>query len=58
MITRNNLQNWPATNSTFAICGVSCSADRLVVAESLGHRININGKKPAYRKSAKGYKQA
>lgn len=42
-----------AYNSTFAIGGVSCSADSLVVAESLVLRINISGKNPAHRKSAK-----
>jgi hypothetical protein len=44
-------------NSTFAIGGVSCSADSLVVAESFVLRINICGKKPAHRKSAKRYLQ-
>jgi hypothetical protein len=39
-------------NSTFAIGGVSCSADSLVVAESFVLRINICGEKPAHRKSA------
>jgi len=39
-------------NSTFAIGGVSCSADSFVVAESSVLRINICGEKPAYRKSA------
>ncbi len=43
----------PATNSTFAIGGVSCSADSLVQAESFVLRINISGKNPAHRKSAK-----
>jgi len=45
----------PAGNSTFAIGGVSCSADSFVVAESFVLRINICGKKPAHRKSAKRY---
>ncbi len=40
-------------NSTFAIGGVSCSADSLVVAESLVLRIKFSGKNPAHRKSAK-----
>lgn len=44
-----------AYNSTFAIGGVSFSADSLVVAESFVLRINISGKKPAHRKSAKRY---
>ena len=39
-------------NSTFAIGGVSCSADSFVVTESSVLRINICGKKPAHRKSA------
>ena len=43
-------------NSTFAIGGVSCSADSFVVAESSVLRINICGKNPAHRKSAKRYK--
>lgn len=42
-------------NSTFAIGGGSCSADRFVVAESAVHRINICGENPAHRKSAKRY---
>jgi hypothetical protein len=42
-----------AANTTFAIGGVSCSADSLVVAESFVLRINICAKKPAHRKSAK-----
>ncbi|MBK6544381.1 MAG: hypothetical protein IPG12_03775 [Saprospiraceae bacterium] len=42
-------------NSTFAIGGVSCSADSLVVAESSVLRIKFSGKKPAHRKSAKRY---
>ena len=37
----------PAGNSTFAIGGVSCSADSFVVAESFVLRINISGKNPA-----------
>jgi hypothetical protein len=47
----------PACNSTFAIGGVSCSADSFVVAESSVLRINPesirDGKNPAHRKSAK-----
>jgi len=42
-----------ADNSTFAIGGVSCSADSFVVAESSVLRINICAKNPAHRKSAK-----
>jgi len=45
----------PAANSTFAIGGVSFSADSLVVAESFVLRIKFSGKKPAHRKSAKRY---
>ena len=44
-----------AHNSTFAIGGVSCSADSLVVAESFVLRIKFSGKNPAHRKSAKRY---
>ena len=40
-------------NSTFAIGGVSLSADSFVVAESFVLRMNINGKNPAHCKSAK-----
>lgn len=43
----------PAYNSTFAIGGVSCSADSLVVAESFVLRINISGKNPATSPSRK-----
>jgi hypothetical protein len=39
-------------NSTFAIGGVSFSADSFVVAESSVLRMNICGKNPAHRKSA------
>jgi hypothetical protein len=39
-------------NSIFAIGGVSCSADSLLVAESFVLRINIGGNNPAHRKSA------
>jgi hypothetical protein len=42
-------------NSTFAIGGVSCSADSLVVAKSFVLRIKFSGKNPAHRKSAKRY---
>ena len=41
------------THSTFAIGGVSCSADSLVVAECFVLRTGISGKNPAHRKSAK-----
>ncbi len=46
-----------AANNTFAIGGVSCSADSLVVAESFVLRIKFSGKNPAHRKSAKRYKK-
>jgi hypothetical protein len=45
-------------NSTFAIGGVSCSADSFAVAESFVLRIKFSGKNPAHRKSAKRYLQA
>lgn len=44
-------------NSTFAIGGVSCSADSLVQAESFVLLINICANNPAHRKSAKRYGQ-
>jgi hypothetical protein len=44
-----------AHNSTFAIGGVSCSADSFVVKGSSVLRINICAEKPAHRKSAKRY---
>ena len=42
-------------NSTFAIGGVSCSADSFVVAESSVLRTNFCAEKPAHRQSAKRY---
>jgi len=48
----------PAPNSTFAIGGVSYSADSLVVAESFVLLMNISGKNPAHRKSANRCMQA
>ena len=39
----------PATNSTFAIGGVSCSTDSLVVAEGFVFRMNICTKIPVLR---------
>jgi len=47
----------PAANSTFAIGGVSFSADSFVVTESSVLRINICAEKPAHRKSANRYAQ-
>jgi len=44
-------------NSTFAIGGVAFSADSFVVAERFVLRINICGKNPAHRKSAKRWWQ-
>jgi hypothetical protein len=41
-----------AGNSTFAIGGVTCSADSFVVAESSVLRMKICAEKPAHRKSA------
>jgi len=43
----------PAHNSTFAIGGVSCSADSLAVAESFVLRIKFSAKNPRLRKAAK-----
>lgn len=45
-------------NSTFAIGGISYSADSFVVAESSVLRINICGENPAHRKSANRYAAA
>ena len=44
-----------AYNSTFAIGGVSYSADSFVGAESWVLRINFCAEKPAHRKCAKRY---
>jgi len=49
----NGREEARTANGTFAIGGVSCSADTFVVTESFVLRINICGKKPAHRKSAK-----
>ena len=46
-----------AANSTFAIGGVSYSADSFVVVESFLLRIIIGGKNPAHCKSANRYQQ-
>jgi hypothetical protein len=55
-MTVNQNQNKKTTaNSTFAIGGVSYSADSFVVAESLFLRMNICAEKPAHRKSANRY---
>jgi hypothetical protein len=42
-------------NSTFAIGGVSCSADSLVVAESVVLRMNICADKPRVRQAENRY---
>jgi hypothetical protein len=52
MILTSDKREKTAANSTFAIGGVSCSADSFVVAESSVLRINICAEKPAHRKSA------
>ena len=52
-----NLIEARTANSTFAIGGVSCSVDSLVVAKSFVLRKNISGKYPAHRKSANRYSQ-
>jgi len=44
-------------NSTFAIGGVSCSADSFVDTESSVLRMNICDKTPAHRKSVNRYGQ-
>jgi hypothetical protein len=44
-----------AGNGTFAIGGVSYSADSFLVAESFVLRINICARKPVHRISAKRY---
>ncbi len=46
-----------AYNSTLTIGGVSCTADRFLVAERSVLRTNICAEKPAHRKSAKSYLQ-
>ncbi len=43
----------PTANSTFAIGGVSCSADSLVVNQTLVFQIKFCGKSPALRVAAK-----
>jgi hypothetical protein len=42
----------PAVNSTFAVGGVSCSADNFVVNEKLVFQTNFFGKSPALRVGA------
>jgi hypothetical protein len=55
MTDNNGQTRRAAANSTFAIGGVSCSADCFVVAESTVPHINFSGKNPAHRKSAERY---
>ena len=52
MIIRNNLQNWLATNSTFAIGGCSASYDSFVVGSSSVLRLNFCAKNPPLRQAA------
>ena len=47
------MDNITGANSTLAIGGVSSPLDSFVVTESSVLRINICGKSPAHRKSAK-----
>ena len=56
-MTAMKFERKTGANSTFAIGGVSCSTDSFVVDESFVLRINISGKNPAHRKSAKRYVQ-
>jgi hypothetical protein len=57
MYSIETIKGKTTANSTFAIGGVSCSADSFVVTESSVLRINLGGKKPAHRKSAKRWWQ-
>ena len=52
MQTNTSTDRRATANSTFAIGGVSCSADCFVVAKSSVLRISICAEKPAHRKSA------
>ncbi len=47
-----------AEAQAFAIGGVSCSADSLLVAENFVLRINICAKDPPHRQAEKRYKQS
>jgi hypothetical protein len=47
----NKMTIKPAGNSTFAIGGVSCSADSLVVAKSSVLRMKFSGKIPLERQA-------
>jgi hypothetical protein len=44
-------------NCTYPKCGVSCSADTFVVAESSVLRMKFSGKNPALRVAAKRWRQ-
>jgi uncharacterized protein YybS (DUF2232 family) len=46
-----------SANSTFAVCGVQCSADTFLVNYNFVLRIKFCAINPAYRKSANSYKQ-
>ncbi|SDM43601.1 hypothetical protein SAMN05421813_11238 [Daejeonella rubra] len=52
MLTDTTEKEAHTLNSTFAIGGVSCSADSLVVAENFVLRIKFSNKNPAHLKSA------
>ena len=51
------MEEGEADNSTFAIGGVSCSADTFVVNQSLVLRINICGENRHLRQARNRYKQ-
>lgn len=55
-MTNHNDNEARRHNSTFAIGGVSSTADSFVVAKRSVLRINICGKNPDHRKSAKRYR--
>ena len=52
------MNNFGSKSGDFAQREVSCYTDSFVVAESFVLRINICGKNPAHRKSAKRYQQS
>ena len=51
----DSIERTTGYNSTFAIGGVSCSADSLVVAESLVHLMKFSAENPRLRKAANRY---
>jgi hypothetical protein len=53
----NCIEKSTTANGTFAMGGVSCSADSFVVVESFVLRIKFSGKKPAQRQSANRYRK-